>query len=92
MNNRMGIKRSFSLAEWSGMAACLLAIVLFPLDPRIAAAPPVIFLLLCLVAPFLPAFSFFLPIISRGRRDDPAVALGHLHLETLNHALLARNG
>ena len=56
-----------SLAEWTGLAACLLAVALFPVDPRWAALPLLLFLLLCCAAPFLPGFSFFLTIISRGR-------------------------
>lgn len=64
-----------SLAERTGLIACLLSLLLLPLDLRLAVLPLAFFLLLCLIAPFLPGFSFFLPIISRGRTGRPAVAL-----------------
>ncbi len=52
-------------------AAAILAFI----DIRCAAIPLALFLVLCLVAPFLPGFGFYLPIVSRGRRERRAVAL-----------------
>lgn len=66
---------SFSMAEKTGAAALLAAAVLYWGDVRLAAFPLVLFLFLCLVAPFLPRFAFFLPIISKGPTDRKAVCL-----------------
>ena len=56
------------------MAALLLALPLFFFQPLMAAVPLVLFLLLCLGAPFFPGCSFFLPVTSRNR-NTTAVAL-----------------
>jgi len=64
-----------SPAEKAGIGAVLFALLLLPLDARIAAVPLVLFFLLCMVAPFMPGFGFFLPVISRGRTDRAIVAL-----------------
>ncbi len=63
------------MAERSGLAALALALLLLPLDVRLALLPPATFLLLCLAAPLFPGFGFFLPVVSRGRSGRPAVAL-----------------
>lgn len=63
------------MAERSGLVALSLALLLLPLDARLAPLPPALFLLLCAAAPLFPGFSFFLPIISRGRSGLPVVAL-----------------
>jgi len=68
-------KTRFSAAEKIGFGAFMTAMVLFPLDVRLAVFPLAGFLLLCLIAPFIPRIRFFLPVISRGRRDTKAVAL-----------------
>ncbi len=68
-------QRKISLAEKSGFAALLLAPGLSFMSPGLAVIPLVLFLLLCVGAPFFPQFSFFLPIISRGRPGTPGVAL-----------------
>jgi peptidoglycan-N-acetylglucosamine deacetylase len=68
-------KTPFSPAERIGFGAFALAMVLSLLELRLAAIPLGAFLLLCFTAPLLPGFSFFLPIISRGRTDSKAVAL-----------------
>jgi peptidoglycan/xylan/chitin deacetylase (PgdA/CDA1 family) len=70
-----GTRRRFTVAERSGLAALALALLLLPLDLRLALLPPAVFLLLCLAAPLFPGFGFFLPIISRGRTGRPVVAL-----------------
>jgi peptidoglycan-N-acetylglucosamine deacetylase len=75
MKDRPQSKPRFSLAHWSGLAALLLAVMLLAWDPRLAALPLMLFLLLCCAAPFLPGFGFFLAIISRGRPDCPAAAI-----------------
>jgi peptidoglycan/xylan/chitin deacetylase (PgdA/CDA1 family) len=62
-------------AHLAGLAAFQAAFVLAFIDIRLSAAPLVLFLVACFITPFLPRFSFFLPIISRGRKDLRAVAL-----------------
>ncbi|WP_459946247.1 polysaccharide deacetylase family protein [Desulfocastanea catecholica] len=66
---------SFSLAEKTGLVAVTAAFLLFFLSPSLAAVPLFLFLLLCAVAPFLPGFSFFLPVISRGQRGIQSICL-----------------
>jgi peptidoglycan-N-acetylglucosamine deacetylase len=58
-----------------GCVACLAAALLAWVDLRLAAIPLCIFMVLCLVAPFMPSSSFFLPVISRGTCGRKAVAL-----------------
>lgn len=58
-----------------GFAAFLTAALLFFVDIRLSAIPLAGFTLLCFAAPFLTRFSFYLPIISRGSSEKPAVAL-----------------
>jgi peptidoglycan/xylan/chitin deacetylase (PgdA/CDA1 family) len=68
--------RTISVAEKYGCAALLAALVLgFTAAPQLAAIPLSLFLLACLVAPFLPGCSFFLPVISRGQREASGIAL-----------------
>jgi peptidoglycan/xylan/chitin deacetylase (PgdA/CDA1 family)/SAM-dependent methyltransferase len=62
-------------AHITGMAAFQASFVLAFIDIRLAAVPLVLFVVACFIAPFLPSFSFFLPIISRGRTGLRAVAL-----------------
>ncbi len=62
-------------AHLAGLGAFQAATVLAFFDLRFAAVPLAIFLILCLIAPFLPGFGFFLPIVSRGGRDRRSVAL-----------------
>ncbi len=64
-----------SPAEILGSLACPLAILLFFINPWLALVPLLLFLLLCLVAPFFPQIGFFLPIISRSITDNKGVAL-----------------
>ena len=66
----------FSLAEKTGSAALLTAVPLgFSNSPQTAVAPLALFLLACLVAPFLPRWSFFLPVICRGTPGNEGIAL-----------------
>jgi peptidoglycan/xylan/chitin deacetylase (PgdA/CDA1 family) len=65
----------FSPAIKTGAAALLLSLALFFVNPGLAAIILLLFLLLCMAAPFLPCFSFFLPIICRGKTGTNGVAL-----------------
>jgi peptidoglycan/xylan/chitin deacetylase (PgdA/CDA1 family) len=58
-----------------GLAALICAVEMALIDLRLALIPSALFLLLCLVAPFLFRFSFYLPIISRGCTGERVVAL-----------------
>lgn len=76
MSRESAGKWAFSPAHGVGIIAFLLSGVLLLLfGGRIAAFPLGVFVLLCLAAPFFPQWSFFLPVISRGRGDVRAVAL-----------------
>jgi peptidoglycan/xylan/chitin deacetylase (PgdA/CDA1 family) len=69
--------------QWPGLTngqrICLVTLVcalgLALVDIRLALIPNALFLLLCLVAPFLFRFGFYLPIISRGCTGQRFVAL-----------------
>ncbi len=67
--------KSFSQAEKLGGLVFLFALVLFSINPWLAAPPLLLFVLLCLVAPFLPQWGFFLPVISKSKTGSKAVAL-----------------
>jgi peptidoglycan-N-acetylglucosamine deacetylase len=75
MDHGSADKRRFSPAHGLGFISFLLSGVLFFCDVRIAAFPLGVFVLLCLAAPFFPQWSFFLPVISRGRGDVKGVTL-----------------
>jgi peptidoglycan/xylan/chitin deacetylase (PgdA/CDA1 family)/ubiquinone/menaquinone biosynthesis C-methylase UbiE len=62
-------------AHLAGLAAFQAALVLVFIDVRLAAAPLLLFLAACFIAPFLPCLGFFLPIVCRGRKDIGGVAL-----------------
>jgi peptidoglycan/xylan/chitin deacetylase (PgdA/CDA1 family) len=68
-------KPSFSLAEKTGIIALVSAFLLFFIDPFLTLIPLFLFLFLCLGAPFSPRFSFFLPVISRGKSGTNSIAL-----------------
>ena len=69
-------RRGFSIAEKTGLIAFLLAILLgFIAPPQTAAVPLVLFIVICLSAPFLPQWSFFLPVICRGKQGARGIAL-----------------
>ena len=68
-------KTPFSLGEKIGVFSLLLALLFFFVTPYLATLPLVVFLSLCLVAPFFPGFSFFLPVISHGKADAHEIAL-----------------
>jgi peptidoglycan/xylan/chitin deacetylase (PgdA/CDA1 family) len=65
----------FSMAERVGIGAFLIALFLLFFDVRLSVIPLSGFILLCLVAPFFPRFSFYFPIISRGTSGKNAIAL-----------------
>lgn len=74
------MKRAFtrkilSPAHWMGFAALAVSGGLFFIREGLAAVPLGLFLLICLVAPFLTRAGLFLPVISRGGRSGKAVAL-----------------
>lgn len=58
-----------------GSAALICALGLAPVDLRLALIPVALFIFLCLAAPFLFRFGFYLPIISRGSTGRRVVAL-----------------
>ncbi len=64
-----------SLGDLTGLLALILAGLLLFLTPGFFPVPLVLFLILCLIAPFLPRFSFFLPVVSKGNSKKRAVAL-----------------
>jgi peptidoglycan/xylan/chitin deacetylase (PgdA/CDA1 family) len=63
------------MAERVGIGSFLIAAFLLFIDVRLSLIPLFAFILLCLVAPFFPRFSFFLPIISRGTSGKNVIAL-----------------
>lgn len=63
------------MAERIGIGSFLIAAFLLFIDVRLSLIPLFGFVLLCLVAPFFPRFSFFLPIISRGISGKNVIAL-----------------
>lgn len=67
--------KTLTPAERTGIIAIACALVVLPFFPRFSAVPLAVFLILCFTAPFLPAYGFFLPVVSRGRTDKRAVAI-----------------
>lgn len=65
----------FSPAEKTGLAVLALAPAVFFVHPALALLPLVVFLLLCLAAPFFPTSRFFLPVISRAGIKTDGIAL-----------------
>jgi peptidoglycan/xylan/chitin deacetylase (PgdA/CDA1 family) len=68
---RCSLSHAHILGFTSFFAAFLLALV----DVSFAVAPLFLFVILCIIAPFLPRFGFFLPIISRGNSGQKAVSI-----------------
>jgi peptidoglycan-N-acetylglucosamine deacetylase len=66
---------SLSIAERLGLACIIAALSLSFLDVRLSLIPLGVFLLSCIVVPFFPRFSFFLPVINRGISGQKVVAL-----------------
>jgi len=63
------------MAEWTGLVSFLAAILVSFVDVRFSAVPLAGFVILCLIAPFLPFLGYYLPVISRGKSGGQAVAL-----------------
>ncbi len=73
--NRESRRTILSPVHWAGFAALAVSGGLLFILPEIAAVPLGLFLLFCLVAPFLPEAGFFLPVISKGVGREREVAL-----------------
>lgn len=66
---------SGSLAEWTGLAAFLAAVLLSFVDVRLSSIPLAGFVLLSVAAVFLPSLGYYVPAVSRGTSGEQAVAL-----------------
>ncbi len=64
-----------STAERVGFAALAGAAVLGAVHPAAAVGPLAAFVAACVAAPFLPRIGFFAPVVSRGPRNRPSVAI-----------------
>lgn len=64
-----------SLAHFFALGAFQSFVILLFIFPPLAPLPLIVFALLCLVAPVFPEFSFFLPIITKGKKGTEGVAL-----------------
>lgn len=69
------MKRLPSRAHEAAAAAFVAAALLAPIHPLAAALPLASFVVACLAAPFFPAWAFFVPTVTHGPRDRPAVAI-----------------
>jgi len=65
----------FSQAEKLAAIALLICLPLFAVSSWLAPFPLILFLLLCIIAPFCPQWGFFLPIISKSVTGSKGVAL-----------------
>ncbi len=65
------LSQAEKLAFFSFVAAFLLLIFF----PAFASLPLILFLCCCCIAPFLPQWGFFLPIISKGKGNTEGIAL-----------------
>jgi peptidoglycan/xylan/chitin deacetylase (PgdA/CDA1 family) len=72
MKNKLS---SFSPAQITGIILLSVVAVVLLFHPMIAAAIAIFYILLCIVASFLPQSSFYLPVISRGCTGKNCVAL-----------------
>jgi peptidoglycan/xylan/chitin deacetylase (PgdA/CDA1 family) len=68
-------REALSPALLTGVTALLVSGLLLLIRPPLVVIPLGFFILLCLVAPFLPGVGFFLPVISRRKTVCRAVAL-----------------
>ena len=68
-------KTFYSVAEKTGLVALGVSGLLFFFNPFLAAVPLMLFLVFCCCAPFLPRYSLFLPVISRGQAGVQGIAL-----------------
>ncbi|MFO7713414.1 polysaccharide deacetylase family protein [Desulfosarcina sp.] len=67
--------RSLSPAARIGLSAICLALLTAIFSPLLAALPLLMFIMVCVAAPLMPACSLFLPVVSRGLPEKCAVAL-----------------
>jgi peptidoglycan-N-acetylglucosamine deacetylase len=68
-------RHSLFRAHVFGFVSYFAAFLLALFDVSLAVVPLFLFVVLCMVAPFLPRFGFFLPIISRGNSGQKAVSI-----------------
>jgi peptidoglycan-N-acetylglucosamine deacetylase len=68
-------RASLSRAHGLGFIAYFAAFFLALFDVSLAVVPLFLFVVLCMVAPFMPRFGFFLPIISQGNSVQNAVSI-----------------
>lgn len=69
------MKTPCSQAEKVANISFIMALLLLLFYPNFVTIPLVFFLCCCLIAPFLPEWSFFLPIISKGLPGSKGIAL-----------------
>jgi peptidoglycan/xylan/chitin deacetylase (PgdA/CDA1 family) len=69
------VRHSLFRAHGLGFVSYFAAFLLALFDVSLAVVPLFLFVVLCMVAPFLPRFGFFLPIISRGNSGQNAVSI-----------------
>ncbi len=69
------MKTSFSQAEKLAMFSFAMTLLLLFFGSGLAVIPLVVFLCCCLIAPFLPQWGFFLPIISKSQAGSKGIAL-----------------
>jgi peptidoglycan-N-acetylglucosamine deacetylase len=65
----------FSMAERTGLLAFVAAILLGAIDLHLATVPLTLFLMLCVMAPFLPKAGFFFPVVSQGNTGKALISL-----------------
>lgn len=75
MQSATATSARLSPAFWFGLAAFAAAVGLGSIRLQLAVVPLALFVLACMIAPFLPWIGFFLPVVSRGSTGKPLVAL-----------------
>jgi len=73
--DRIKSNQPLSLAEKMGFATIIIAALIYYYVPVVSLLLLISYLLVCFVAPFLPRFSFYLPIIYRGKDGVNGVAI-----------------
>jgi peptidoglycan/xylan/chitin deacetylase (PgdA/CDA1 family) len=74
--NRSSIKaNNIPQAMITGTAAIVLTLILLFMRVEWAVLPLLVFVIICLFAPFFPSWGFFLPVISRGHTGRSVVSL-----------------
>lgn len=66
---------NLSTVQWTGLLSGVAAVILLGLNWQLAILPLCGFLLLCVMAPFVPQIGFFSSVFSRGSSKKKAVAL-----------------